>query len=463
MSEPNNEKYKDFEKTVYSFVTDLERYYPNPGCEKFIVMFNSLDLNKVLVRFVRLVGKYEDKLKNKDESLFLELHEPLPYLQLDEVFYHLNSGQKRKVFNYLEYLLVLSKIIVHQQVAIQEKKIEPSTVIKPEETIEETIEEPTEEPIKGPTPLQFNPFVGVGDSSTPYSVDELYSNMDCLQTEEKESSFGIGSLGKLIGTDGMLNMDDLTSQLNNISDKDIDEASEKIQKMMGGESNSTSAKMLGDMLTSIKTELNAEKDNKDKPSNPLMSIAKIAKSVADNMKPKMKKDNINVKDIFNGMVPEGEEGGEGDGEMNPLNMLSKLMNSLPDMEEGIEGGGTGGEGGGGNDVNPLAMLGSLMGGLNGKGGGGGGGGNPMAMIAQMMGSMKQGSANSGGGGNPLAMMAQMMGAIQQGNATLGSGGNRTAQTTMLKNMIKSADQSTADIINGNNSNNKKKKNNKKSK
>ena len=102
--------HNEFKKTVYNFINDLERYHSNPACLRLIEIYENLDMNRVLARFIRLMGKHELELKNQDETLFDEPCDPLPGLQLSDIFPKLASGQKRKIFNYLHCLLILSKI-----------------------------------------------------------------------------------------------------------------------------------------------------------------------------------------------------------------------------------------------------------------------------------------------------------------------------------------------------------------
>ena len=371
MPESSN-NHEIFVDTVHKFITDLNRYYPNDGCTKLLEMFSNLDMSKILVRFIKLIGKYEQQIKDKDDTMFSTPCVPFPEVQLHEVWTHLNSGQKRKVYNYLHMLLFIGKLIIQQESAVVSTNNGGGSG-----GVVEAVDSTPNVSTPSDNKLQFNPYEGVGTTNTPFSVDELYSNMDCLMTDEQKngsSSFGLGSLSKLVGMDNLLNMDDLTSQLNNITDEDIDEANQNIQKMMGGNCNDPkSSKMLTEMLSSIKKELNNEKESNNMSKNPIESIVKIAKTVAENIKPKIEEDNIDIGDLFGGLNKGGDTGED---MQNPFNMLNKMMGNLSNIKEGGE-------------LDPNM--------------------DPMNLITQMMGSMA--NSKGGPGGGMPNILGQMMGVL----------------------------------------------------
>lgn len=406
--------YDDFVTTLHKFVSDLDRYSPNDDCKKLLKNFKKLDMNKILLRYVSIMKKYELKLENQDESIFLDIENPcypLPGLNLNSLWPTLASGQKKKIFTYLKMQLLLSNMIIQSEKS-QQDTVAQTNIETPASALDETTTDTPQE-----KKLEFNPYEGIGGSADGgYSVEEMFTNMDCLQKEETSSGFGLGSIGKMLGVDNMINMDELTNQLNSMTEKDIDETTESIQKALGNNDPKT-AGLLSDMLNSLKAELVKEIDpnnpnNSSSNSNPLDTIMRVANTVAKTIKPKMQQENVDIADIFGGKASAGATGA------HPFAMLGNMLTSA------------GGEGG---EANPLGdILGQLMGAMgqpqDGETGGTGPRVDPLeSMIKQMMGG---GDSSSGGENNPMAqMMSQMMGSMG------GGGGGRSNSSNPLEQMM----------------------------
>lgn len=290
--------YQQFVKTLKNFIRDLNRYVPNEGCKKFLECFNDLDMYKVILRYEGMMREHEDKLKNMDESVFNNKLVVFPGIELQSLWKDIKEEKKKKIFTYLHMLLVISDMMIKSG----------------------------ESESKNANEENFNPYLGVGNSSESLSVSEICSNN---LPEDKPTKPGLGSLANMIGVDKMFNIKQLTDQLKNMKKEDIDEATKSLKSLFGNNIDDGTSEVISDMLTNIKDELGKDDISE---GNPLDNIVKIAESVAAKMKPKMENGSIDMSKLWsstqnltsqfkdqNGQELFGKNG------FNPLDVIGKMM------------------------------------------------------------------------------------------------------------------------------------------
>ena len=180
--------------------------------------------------------------------------------------------------------------------------------------------------------LDVDPFLlGVGSNNNEeFGVDNILAATQDIQ--KGVDAPGIGSVAKMLGVDKMLNMDELSKQLKNISKTEIDEATSNIKKLLGSNVDENTSEMIGNILSDITEQL---KSNDLGKGDPIQNIISIAEKVAQNALPKIDKNKIDMKKVFES--------------------TQNLANNYKDKDGKPILAGLGG-----NGTNPLAMLTSLM-------------------------------------------------------------------------------------------------------
>ncbi len=261
----------------------------------------------------------------------------LPGIDLEEAYKYFNDPSKSNLWKYLGVIYYASvKMIysannnVNNEIALMCNNIGEN--ISENEIMEEVFEKlPNSKLFKKSD--QFNPFVGVeSELNGNFGVDELTSGP---QTLSSGAAPGIDSMIQMLGIDKMLNFDQLTEQLKNIDPKDIDDATENIKKLLGGNVDEGTSDMISTMLHDITDEL--RKDDFTKNGSPVNSIFKIAENVAKNMMPKFDAQKIDMNKIWqstqNLAKNYTDQNGQKvfDGDNNPLAMLTGIMEKQMNM------------------------------------------------------------------------------------------------------------------------------------
>lgn len=437
--------YTDFKNTLLKFVSDLNRYTPNDGCQMFIKVFDKLEMSKVVLRYVVLMKDHETKLENKDESLFESPLTVFPGIELSELWTKLSKGHKVKIFTYLRMMLIQSYVILQteqqqqqQQKQKQEQELEESSSKKPKRkragrTVRDvksittlatynkkgpadTVDEDKKTDSNQPAPPDFNPFVGVGGdvSMEEYGVEHMY----CEITGEIPSGkpkLGLASIGKMLGLDALLkssglDLSNISGMLKNIDKEKIDEATNTLKSLLGqsADLDDKTSDMISSLVADITDELGNQDINDD--DDPLESIFKIANNVSKRIKPKFENGDIDISKMFK--MPTNSTGVDGDAPaFNPMDMIGKMFSQMQQQTNG-EQGATGEENGG----NPMDMIKNMMSGLNLQQEQNGEEikGDPMAMISSMLSglNLQQGQdANNSESANPLDMLNGIMGQL----------------------------------------------------
>lgn len=59
-----------FVTNLQNFLSDLNRYQQNIGCQRVLDIFERVNMNKILVKYLTVMRPLEQKLNAKDDSIF---------------------------------------------------------------------------------------------------------------------------------------------------------------------------------------------------------------------------------------------------------------------------------------------------------------------------------------------------------------------------------------------------------
>lgn len=313
-----------FVSNLQQFISDIHRYVPNKGCEKFLEVFTKLDMNRILIKYLNTMRDVEDKLNAKDESIFSSKLVVVPGVDLNELWPQLKSGQKRKVWTYLQILFVHAELIAKCTTQGSTESTQQSKKDLLINNIYEGVKEQVEQENKTEEGEEkkevFNPYIGIGTDGSDYTVEDIVAGKDSLP-EDGPARPGLGSLMNTLGLDKMLNIDELKEQLQNMSKDDIEEATKNIKGLFGDNiDDAGTTNLINSMLTSIQDEL---KNNDLSEGNPFDNIMKVAESVATKIKPQMKDEDAqkifaSTQNLANKYQIDGDNA-------NPFDMMNQLL------------------------------------------------------------------------------------------------------------------------------------------
>lgn len=308
--------YNQLITNLNGFVSDLNRYIPNEGCSKFLEVFDKLDMGKVMLRYLNSMRDHEDELKNRNEVMFTNDLIVFPNINLSEFWPNLSTGQKNKVWTYLQILYVQCELILN----FKESSESSSDKNKTLKTIVENMKEA--ETVEN----EFNPYLGVGNNNTDYSVNDILSG--CENIADGIHKPGLSSFAGTIGLDKMLDVDKLSDQLKNMKKEDIDQATSNIKGLLSTNIDEKTSSILDVMLSNIQEELQRD----DVASgNPLDKIMKIAEKISDKIKPKIESEGLDVSKLWSSTQNLAnsctDENGKTPftGGIDPFSLINKLM------------------------------------------------------------------------------------------------------------------------------------------
>lgn len=268
----------NFVTQLKSFIEDLARYDPtNSNIKKFLTVYPELDGNKLLAKFYAVMKPHENYIVQKDDSLFNSSLVLFSNIDLAEIWQKLGKGQRAKSWIQLTILLIKAEISTKQ---VTSKAPEPAST-QTSLTLQKA-------------PFEFNPYIGIGSDNPNFGVDNLSVNLDTLP-DQSSTGVGVGAVAKLMGIDKMFNMEDLQNQLQNMTDNDIEQATQSIKNMLGPNVDEKTGAIMGDMLKSITEEL---KKSDMSGSNPFDSLTKIADVVSQKIHPKFADADVDMSKLW---------------------------------------------------------------------------------------------------------------------------------------------------------------------
>lgn len=124
----------------------------------------------------------------------------------------------------------------------------------------------------------FNPFIGVGENNSNYSVDEMFTG-GALPNEQKLS---MDSILSTLGIDKLLDEDKIKEQLENFDEEQTNEATDQIMKLLGVTDNPDIREVCGILISDIVAGL--KQDGVSKIGDTLMNVTQKAKEKIDHRK-----------------------------------------------------------------------------------------------------------------------------------------------------------------------------------
>lgn len=305
MSQVTEQHYINFVSTFYKFLYDLNRYSPTECITKVLEVYKDIDMTKMIFRTHKLLKNIESQINTNDATIFDNELFILPSFDFSQCWLKLNTNQKKKMWMYLTMLLLQTDIFYSNEVA---------------------------EPTPNPTPQEFNPYVGVGNSTNNYCVSDICASIPTIDEDEQSGSGGLGSIEsvmKLMGLDKMINMQEITNKLNNMTDDDLDEATMNVKKAFGIEDNTPKAIFIENMVSDLTDEIKNNDGN--------MTLPNLIKTMGPIMQSSIDESGVDLKDLTQtahhfiktqGNNPQFNTGG-----INPMKMLEKLTSGNLSKEE----------------------------------------------------------------------------------------------------------------------------------
>lgn len=297
----------------------------------------------IIKKVFMLLDKYYDFLNSNDVKLFnliinrdkgIAKVAVIPGINLGSLWKKIDENGKSKIWVYLKYMYIASSDMIgasnDNNDVTSENKIK--TIRDSLKISTKTIFDDFLSKFPNSTAIdkkEFNAFIGVGSNISNYGVEDLLKSakVETEQSNNTASGIGMGNIANMIGLDKMVNLEEISKQLKNITKEQIDEATKNIKSLLGDIDGQTS-EMIDLMLTEMTNEL--KKDDVGE-GNPVSNLMKIAENVAQKMVPKMGEKKIDMNKLWdttkNIAAKCNDKNGKPlfDGPNNPLSLVTGLM------------------------------------------------------------------------------------------------------------------------------------------
>lgn len=312
-------------KKIYIFITKNYQYLKSRDKQLFCVR------------------EFKDKIQKIGKQVKVTI---IPGIDIDVVYDKLNTDNQNLLWNYVDmlYYSSIKMLSLVKNFSDNEKEL---LKLMEEKISEDSIREhfysrnPNSKIYKKSD--TFNPYIGIGENGTGYSVDEMTNDMNLANENSADGTYGVSSMVSLLGIDKMLGIDQLADQLKNIDPKDIEEAGSHIKQLLGNNIDEGTSDMINMMLHDITDEF--KKDGlSGSGGNAMENIIKLAGNVANKMLPKIDPKKINVDKIWESTQNlanncTNQYGDKMGGKDNPLSMLTNLMTKqMEQAKKGVHGG-----------------------------------------------------------------------------------------------------------------------------
>lgn len=305
--------YKAFVKTLYEYVYCLNRYSPTNETQKILDVYKKLDMPRIIMWVNKVLVDNQECVNSTDEEMFKKGVQILPGLDISKTWSSLDQRQQKKSWTFLKMLLLLSTLVI--EASEGGKVAEPRNNKQDSEKLETPSDpQPTGDAkeentrgtdinsvVKSEDPnetteyvMDFNPYEGIkGGDDSEFTVDDVYSGHSLDPVEFK--GFDVESVMSMTGLDKIIDFSQITDQLKNISQEDIDTATANIKSLLGDNVDDETSKFLSDIFTDISNELK----NTDMTSggNTLQNMMNIAQKVSSNIAPGIG-NNINLDSLL---------------------------------------------------------------------------------------------------------------------------------------------------------------------
>lgn len=297
MNTQNSVIFEKLYTRLYELLHNLNRYVPNQGCDEILQIYEKLDITKMMIRYLKIMEPYNNLLKNQNlvneavEEIFTRPVVVLPMIDLSQIWQQLTSPQKEKIWMScrLVYMTGFQAIEQsHEEACRKNRETQETPVLTATPVTKEGEKEK----------LVFDPFVGVGSNNEEYCVTDVYKGMEALE-DIKYKDPGVSSLMSFFNIDKLVDVDKITDQLKNMTQEDIEKATNSIQSLLSSNDNHTQ-KFLKTMLDKIRDQLqNVDLTSGSSPEK-LGKLTDIVETVAKSMGPEIEKNkNLDVKSMLN--------------------------------------------------------------------------------------------------------------------------------------------------------------------
>lgn len=301
MEEYNDKFLKAFKKLLH----EMQKVDDSKGISKLLKIFNKLDVNKLAIKYYDEMSKFSDQIMSLDKSMYNQSVMLPSGINLSEFINKVDDEVSKRLMSYVKIMLILSEIIT--------KQLKIQKIAKMKAKAESTTESDKK------SEIVFNPYEGIGGDKE-YGVDEMFNGVE-LKVPDATPNFS--TLAELVGLDKMVDLEKLTEELQNMNESSIDEATNNIKNMMGGNIDDNTTKTITSMLASISKEL---KTKDLKSGNIFDNLSEIANVVAEKMKPDVDNGNLDVKKLWDSTKQLATKCKDGDTDgFNPMEMLSEIV------------------------------------------------------------------------------------------------------------------------------------------
>lgn len=274
--------------TLHMVLDDYSKYEPTDDIKKLLKVYTKLDTNKIAKKIVNNLENKKDIIMAKDETLFNNECIIIPGVNISLIWNKLTEKNKNKFWVYLQILYV-SSFVVNNNLNITE-------VVENKENNEN---------IKK---LNFNPYDGLkgGDAD----VDTMIESAGKITVKEP----GLESMLSMVGGDMTKLLENLSEELKNATDEEMDGTFNVVKNMLGKNS-----KDLDILLATIRQEL--KKENTGDSKDIVSLIRNISTNVSYQMAPKIQKGEVNSSELYNTAKQLSEKMMPG---INPMELIKKM-------------------------------------------------------------------------------------------------------------------------------------------
>jgi hypothetical protein len=238
-------------KKVYKVLTQhIDKFFPERDLSLFQLKDNEGVSTTIIPGIViNLIVKSKQTTQDEMEKIWGYLY--LMYIAATNLINYVNENKK-------------DEKIVELTIKMREKVVEMG-IIKEYEFV--------------------NPFIGLNVKTGEFNVKDLFDNIDANGDQSDMTSDMSSSVLKMSGMDKMFDMKELSKQLKDIKEDDINEATEKITNLIGAKGDSDVSEICGELVKNVVNDL----QNDTSGNLNMFGIAQsVAQRVGGNMKNKDK-------------------------------------------------------------------------------------------------------------------------------------------------------------------------------
>ena len=320
-------------------------------CDKILVQYRSdtdnLNEGKIIKKVYKTLRDNLTLLRDKDGALFTvkdsdnKIMTIIPGIDIGLIYKNFEEEEKAKFWQFMYLMFISSVKMIH---SANETKMHTGKNKEIFEHIESMEKELTRTglTVRG---MAFNPFVGLDgvSSKDEFGVNELYSGDVPKQAPMGIPGVDINMVLQQLGIQNVVDIDKINDQLKNITEAEIQDATQNITNIIGASDDPDVADVCNTLVRSIVENL---KENGI--SDMMGTLQSISQSVGDKIDPTKMQKTANT---MNGFMQNSEsqlrnmkdESGNNIGEKlfaamgNPLNMAKEFsegkMPQMPQMPQ----------------------------------------------------------------------------------------------------------------------------------